>query len=431
MKSDCEAVNKNKNEKTTKINKAGAFFGINTSMLTMLLMAVVIGLGEKMGERFLPVYILAIGGTTLAVGLLNAMDNFLSAAYSYIGGYISDWLGYKKALFIYTCIAMFGYAVIIAFPVWQAVLIGAVFFISWTALSLPAILSLISATVKKEKQTMGVSLHSLSRRIPMALGPVLGGVFITFYGIKTGARISFAAAFILGIFALWFIHRFIKEKSREKCRPPKLRDSFIKISKELRILLLSDIFIRFAEQIPYAFVVVWVMQNNGISAASFSMLTVVEMITAMLIYIPVAYLSEKTTSKLLISITFGFFTIFPLILLFSTNMPLLIFAFVIRGLKEFGEPTRKALIVKLAPEGNKASIFGTYYLIRDVVVSIAALSSALLWNVSPSANFLTAALFGTIGTTIFILFGKDENLTHNETHNRTAVRRTVQGTGNI
>jgi hypothetical protein len=130
----------------------------------------------------------------------------------------------------------------------------------------------------------------------------------------------------------------------------------------------------------------------------------------MLIYIPVAYLSEKTSSKLCISITFIFFTIFPLVLLFSKTLPALILAFVIRGLKEFGEPTRKALIVKLAPEGNKASTFGTYYLMRDIVVSFAALSSALLWNVSPAANFLTAALFGLMGTSVFITFGKDSNM---------------------
>ena len=395
--------------KHINLNKTKAFFGINKSMITMLLMAIILGLGEKMGERFLPVYILAIGGTTFAVGFLNSMDNFLSAIYSYIGGYISDWLGYKKALFAYTCVAMFGYSIIIAFPVWQAVLIGAVFFISWTALSLPAILSLISSTVKKEKQTMGVSLHSLTRRIPMALGPVIGSVFITLFGIKNGARISFAIAFVLGIFALWFIHKFIEEKPKEKCKPPRLRDSFVKMSKALRILLVSDILIRFAEQIPYAFVVIWVMQNIGASAATFSMLTVVEMVTAMLIYIPVAYLSEKTSSKLSISITFLFFTLFPLVLLFSKTIPTLIFAFIIRGLKEFGEPTRKALIVKLAPEGNKACVFGTYYLVRDVIVSIAALSSAFLWNVSPATNFVTAALFGAAGTAVFILFGKDKN----------------------
>jgi hypothetical protein len=82
-------------------------------------------------------------------------------------------------------------------------------------------------------------------------------------------------------------------------------------------------------------------------------------------------------------------------------------AFVIRGLKEFGEPTRKALIMDLAPEDAKARTFGAYYLVRDVIVSLAALSSALLWNISPAANFLTAFGFGVLGTVLFAVFGKD------------------------
>jgi hypothetical protein len=87
---------------------------------------------------------------------------------------------------------------------------------------------------------------------------------------------------------------------------------------------------------------------------------------------------------------------------------MLIFAFIIRGLKEFGEPTRKALIVKLANEGSKATTFGTYYLLRDIVVSIASLFSASLWLISPQANFLTASAFGLLGTMIFIVYGKDK-----------------------
>lgn len=393
--------------------KISQFFGFNASVGSMLIMVIVLGLGEKMGERFLPVYLLAIGGSTYAVGMLNAVDNFLSAIYAYIGGYVSDKLGYKRALKVYTYIALLGYAIIILFPVWQAVFIGAVFFISWTALSLPAILSLVSATVKKEKQTMGVSLHSLTKRIPMALGPVLGGIFIGLYGIELGARISFAVAFVLGLVALWFINAYIEDKKEEAPEMPRLRETFSRMSKPLRILLLSDIFIRFAEQIPYAFVVVWVMQVKHISAVNFSFLTVIEMITAVLIYIPVAYLSERTSSKLCVGITFVFFTIFPVILLVSNSMPALMFAFVIRVLKEFGEPTRKALIVKLAPEGGKAMTFGTYYLIRDIVVAIVALSSAVLWNIAPWVNFVTATACGVIGTLIFVIWGSDERGTQN------------------
>jgi hypothetical protein len=51
----------------------------------MLVMAILVGLGEKMAERFLPIYILALGGSNIAIGLLNGMDNLLSALYSFPG----------------------------------------------------------------------------------------------------------------------------------------------------------------------------------------------------------------------------------------------------------------------------------------------------------------------------------------------------------
>jgi len=127
----------------------------------------------------------------------------------------------------------------------------------------------------------------------------------------------------------------------------------------------------------------------------------------MLVYIPVAYLADKTTKKPFVVITFGFFTLFPLVLLFSRSFWPMALAFVIRGLKEFGEPTRKALIMDLAPEGKKAGTFGVYYLIRDVVVSFAAFGGAILWSSSAATNFLTAFGFGLLGTLYFALFGKD------------------------
>jgi hypothetical protein len=64
----------------------------------------------------------------------------------------------------------------------------------------------------------------------------------------------------------------------------------------------------------------------------------------------------------------------------------------------------------LAPDNAKAETFGTYYLFRDVVVSIAALSSAFLWNISPFTNFITAFAFGLAGTIYFAIWGKDLEL---------------------
>jgi len=96
--------------------KIAEFFGLRKSMVALLAMVVLVGLGEKMAERFLPIYLMALGGGALTIGLLNGMTNLLSALYSFPGGYLSDRLGYKKALLIFNLIALFGYAIVIIFP---------------------------------------------------------------------------------------------------------------------------------------------------------------------------------------------------------------------------------------------------------------------------------------------------------------------------
>lgn len=377
------------------------FLGVNSSLVGMLVMVILVGMGEKMAERFLPLYLIAIGGTPIVIGLLNGLDNLLSALYSYPGGWLAEKLGYKKALTIFNLMAIFGYLIVVLFTTWQAVLIGAIFFISWTAISLPATMSLISSVVPANRRSMGVSLNSIVKRIPMALGPIMGGALIMKYGRIQGIRYSFIIAIILAIIALFVQQRFIVEPPLVK--KPKQEKSSRHFSNNLTNLLISDILVRFCEQIPYAFVVVWVVENNHLSEMQFGILTAIEMVTAMLIYIPVAYLADRSTRKPYVAITFFNFTIFPLVLLFSKTFFTLIFAFIIRGLKEFGEPTRKALIMDLAPEDSKAWTFGTYYFIRDVIVSVAAFAGAFLWKVSPALNFLVAAGFGILGTLYFIL----------------------------
>src|SRR4030066_1006522 len=106
-------------------------------------------------------------------------------------------MGTKKSLLLFNLVAMAGFALVILIPAWQAVLAGAVLFISWSAISLPATMSLMFKVLPQNKRTMGVSMHSLVRRIPMALGPLLGGLFISMWGERDGVRLAFGAALVL------------------------------------------------------------------------------------------------------------------------------------------------------------------------------------------------------------------------------------------
>src|SRR6185503_17148103 len=143
------------------------FLGKKRSWGGLIAVVVFVGLGEHMAERFLPLYLqqLAIGTTGIfAIGALAFLDDFLSALYSFPGGYLTDRLGHKRALLIFNLLSVAGYLVVILVPTWWAVLLGAALFISWSAISLPAMMEVISAVVPKSKRAMGVSVHSLVRR---------------------------------------------------------------------------------------------------------------------------------------------------------------------------------------------------------------------------------------------------------------------------
>ena len=382
-------------------------------MIGLLGMVVLVGMGEHMAERFLPLYLqqLAQASTAvMAIGLLAGMDDLLSALYSFPGGYLSDRLGTKRALLFFNLLTMAGYLCVILVQAWWAVLLGATLFISWSAISLPATMDLLDRIVPKNRRTMGVSVLALVRRVPKMLGPVAGGACIAVWGVAQGVRVAFMLALLLAATAAVMQQLLIDDDSKAgkvgEASPLRL---WREMPVGLRNLLVSDILIRFCERIPDAFVVVWATRYvlHPVSELTFGWLSAIENLTAVLVYVPVAYLADRFGKKPFVLITFGFFTCFPLALMHARSLGPLVAVFVLRGLKEFGEPTRKALIMDLAPEGRKAAMFGLYYLARDVIVAFAAFGGALLWRVSPELNLQVAFGFGVLGTLWFAWRGRN------------------------
>lgn len=389
----------------TTFTKASDFFGLKRNIVALLFITLLIYTGERLWERFLPKYLGAIGASVLLIAGLGFLQNMLGAFWALQGGYLSDRLGNKKSFLVFNLLAIFGYGIAIVFTSWIAVFIGLIFFSAWSYISLPASVVLITKALGNSKTVMGLAVNSLVRRIPMAAGPVLGGILIMSYGIVDGVRIAFGISILLCIAGIAF-QFLMKEQDKvpyQKIHPVELWKD---MNVRLKNLLVSDILVRFCEQMPYVFVVIWCMDILKTSAVEFGVLTAIEMIAAALVYIPVASFADKLERKPFVVITFIFFSAFPLVLYFSNNYFMLVIAFIIRGLKEFGEPTRKALIADFCPPHAMARTFGLYYFIRDSIVAFAAFLGGWLWKQSPELNLFAATGFGIAGTLFFILFGK-------------------------
>ena len=99
--------------------------------------------------------------------------------------------------------------------------------------------------------------------------------------------------------------------------------------------------------------------------------------------------------------TFVAFSAFPLAVVASRGAAALALAFVVGGLREIGEPARKALIVDLAEPHLRARSVGLSYLVRSLAVAPAALVGGLLWQRGPALPFLAAGAVGLVGTAVF------------------------------
>lgn len=376
---------------------------------TLLLAALVLaGTGERLWLGFAPKYLETLGATVLVIGLFDALQTLLGAVYAWPGGWLTDRWGQRRSLLLFSLLSLSGYVVVLLWQHWLALLLGAFLFLAWSALSLPATFAVVATSLDRNRHTMGVGVQSMIRRVPMMAGPLIGGWLITRYGWEDGLR--FALHGCIGLSAATAVFQwFMAEPDAEpKSHSPTTSVPFVAVVKSfnptLRELLASDILIRFCERLPYAFVILWAMNHAGLTAEQFGWLVALEMVTAMVCYIPVAHWADKNGQRPFVLATFVFFTMFPIALLFADSFAWLAAAFVVRGLKEFGEPARKALIIAQAAPELRARTYGAYYLIRDSIVTSGSLLGAWLWSISPQANFIGAAACGALGTLWFWRF---------------------------
>ena len=392
------------------LKSVAAFFGLKRNLVILLIAIFVIGAGEELWMRFLPKYLQALGATIFVIGLYDALRTSLGAFYAYPGGVIVDHWGHRRAFIIFNVISIAGYSLVLLIPNWGGVIAGMFFFLSWSCFSLPATFSLVGAALEANRHSMGVGVQSVIKRLPIMVSPVLGGMLIDYFGIIPGVRIALIISIFLSALTIFVQRQFQDSVDASRAvavtSPMAKRWSLSRTLRQfnppMRRLLLSDILIRFCERIPYAWIVIFAMDYIGMSAQQVGILTTVEMLAATLCIIPASHYADRYGREPFVIVTFIMFTLFPISLLMSRSFSALVIAFTIRGLKEFGDTSRKALIIGYSDPERRGQMIGAYYLVRDLVVSTGAILGAYLWKLGPGLNFLGAAALGVAGTIFYI-----------------------------
>jgi len=384
----------------SRVARLRDFFSLERNVTLASGAVFLLGFGEELWKKFLPKYLEALGASVPMIGLFGTAEDFLDAVYQYPGGWIADRFGRRNAFFLFLGLACIGYLVYLFGPSWPFVFAGLAFAMAWQSMASPAIFAIIGDALPPEKRAMGFSIQSILKRVPIVIAPLVGGVIITSRGIVTGVRVGLIVTLVIALMTAILIG-FINIK-REAHASINIFGVWKSLRSNLKRLLVSDIFIRVCEGMADVLVILYVTNVLHMSMAKFGTLLAILFTTTLLIYVPAAKAADRVGHRPFIIATFCAFALYPLAVISAHDFTGLVIAFIIGGLREIGEPARKALIVDFAEPKLRARSVGLYYLVRSMAITPAAAIGGLLWKYSPQTPFLIAGIFGVAGTFIFI-----------------------------
>jgi MFS family permease len=385
-------------------------FGLNRATVAALVTIGGLGLAEHLWRGFLGPYLSTVtGGLGQAVWVMAAFSavlNLLEAPAYIVGGSAAHRWGPRITLAIGALPLVAGFTVFAISQSPVAVVLAALLITNWEPLSLAATFDIVGAAVPRANRTTAFALQSIQKRLPQVVGPLIGGAV---FGLGFGVNLGLAFA-LTGLVTLVQWHLLGRMKPKEAAPQAPMREVLRQIPPDLRRLLLAEIVLRWSDWFTRDLAALYVVGHLGRDPGEWGLYLALGAVVALATYVPVGRWVDRSPSpRPFIGLTFFLFALFPLnlALLPSSGLPVpaaLAITYALNGLREIGEPARKALITGGFPPEVRARAVGLYWGLRSLAFWPAPLVAAALWTwIGPERTFLVGGALGMLATAAFSL----------------------------
>lgn len=422
------------------------YLAINSSTGALLGAIFLVCMGSELWSPFIPNYMRGLNAGILAIAAYGSLRDLLEAINYLLGGWIAGRFNTRRGLLLFNAAPLLGLLILLLWSSPWAIFAAIPFVFVWDSLAGPALLTVVGDSLPPERRAMAFSLQSLLRRLSRVVAYALNALLVLVAGTQIGMHAAFGLSLVVVGLSLLVQLRFMKTASRDAQsvihQPLAVLRGF---DPQLQRLLAADVFARLAEGLPRelipVFCVTVFVQSLGLAEkaawATFGSMLIVSQIVSAVSYLPMGHLASKPGfgKRPYIGWTFFFFASFPAVLALLGGLalakvipaawvaPVLGLAFVFSGLREIGEPARKAMIIDLIPPAQKTQAIGIYWSARCLAVMLAPLAGGLIWvgtnllsgheatdaaGPGPLAMLVAAGLCGAAGVLYYYArFGKD------------------------
>jgi MFS family permease len=381
------------------------FKGISANVLLLGIISFLNDVSSEMIMPILPMFITALGGTSIWVGLIGGVRDSVTSLLKVLGGYWSDKTGKRKRFLFFGYLSSPLTRFLLAFSqVWQHILLFSGLERIGKGIRTAPRDAIIADSMPAEKGK-GFGVH----RALDSLGAILGSiiVFLLFWFFSFSFKpIILVAALVasLSILPLYFV-------KDEKRRPQDmtLAIGLRKLSKPLKIFIfISSIFA--LGNFSYMFFILRAQEyfTGKLSIAMPILLYILFNIFYTIFAIPFGILADKIGRRKVILLGYFLFSLTCIGFAFFYSLIAFLLLFALYGIVyAILEGTQRAFVSDLSPKGLRGTALGTFHTIIGIASLPAGLIAGALWQgLTPQAAFLFGSIISLTSVILLGLLGK-------------------------
>lgn len=388
--------------------------GVGINVVLLGIVSFINDASSDMMWPILPMFITALGGTGLAVGLIGGLGDSVGSILKVFSGYWSDKLGRRKAL------VASGYATSslskLFFPFvpgWLYLLVLKPVERVGKGLRTAPRDAIIADSVAQGRRGRGFGLHRALDTSGAILGSILAFILLWFLGL--GFRAIFLIAAGIAFLSLLPL-AFVKE-TKTKPKRFSLRISLKGLKRPLRLFILTATIFALGN-FSYMFFILKAQtafqplfpekMANAIPILLYALFNT----SYALLSTPTGGLSDKIGKRRVLIIGYLLFAVTCLGFAFSNSLPIFIALFLLYGLfYAFVEGVQRAFTSDLASKQLRGTGLGTFHTSTGLAALPSSAIAGILWDLNPKITFIYGAVAGFTASGLLMILLKKKSPT--------------------
>lgn len=377
--------------------------GISANIILLGMVSFLNDLSSEMIMPILPMFITALGGTGLVVGLIGGLRDSISSILNVLCGFWSDKTGKRKIFVFSGYLTSSIFKLFLAFSkIWQHILVFAGLERVGKGLRTAPRDAILADSMPKERGK-GFGIHRALDTSGAIAGSIVVFLLFWFLGFDFKSIIFFAA--IIAFLSLVPLH-FVKEGKKEP-QDITLKIGFKKLPKSLKLfILISGIFA--LANFSYMFFILRAQEFfiGKLSIGAPILLYILFNIFYAAFAIPFGALSDKIGRGKVIIFGYLLFSLTSLGFVFFNSLIAFIVLFALYGIVyAIIDGNQRAYVSDLSSQELRATALGTFHTTIGLIALPASLIAGFLWqNIAPNITFIYGSVVSIISVVLFIVF---------------------------